>query len=88
MESLFNSVKVSIENAKKSLEDISNKKEEMKIGIQKIFTKLRNELNNREDELLLKVDKKFENFLSKENTLKKFEKLSEKIKISFNESKY
>ena len=87
LETLFNSVKTSIENIKKSLEDINNKKEEMKLDIQKIFTKLRNELNNKEDELLLKVDKKFDIFLLKENTLKKFEKLSEKIKISLNESK-
>ena len=31
----------------------------MKINIQKIFTKIRNEINNKEDELLLEVDKQF-----------------------------
>ena len=53
----------------------------MKINIQKIFTKIRNEINNREDELLLKVDNKFDNLLLKENILKNFEKWSEKSKF-------
>ena len=59
----------------------------MKIKIQKIFTKIRNEINNREDELLLKVDNKFDNLLLKENILRNFTKLSEKIKITLNERK-
>ena len=87
LEILFNSVKESLENLKKNLEDINTKKEEMKINIQKIFTKIRNEINNREDELLLKVDNKFDNLLLKENILKNFEKLSQKIKNSLNERK-
>ena len=87
LESLYNSVKESLDKIKQNLEDINIKKEEMKIDIQKIFTKIRNEINNREDELLLKVDKKFDNLLLKENDLKNFEKLSEKIKISLNEKK-
>ena len=42
------------------LEKINKNKEEVKLDIQKIFTKIRNELNNREDELLLNVDKDYE----------------------------
>ena len=57
MEDLYNSVKELLENAKKNIEDVYIKKEEMKINIQKIFTKIRNEINNREDELLIEVDK-------------------------------
>ena len=44
LENLFNSLKVSLENLKKNIEDINTKKEEMKIEIQKIFTKIRNEI--------------------------------------------
>ena len=85
LENLYNSVKESLENLKKNIEDVNIKKEEMKINIQKIFTKIRNELNNREDELLLKIDKKFDNLVFKESSLKDYEKSSKKIKFSFNE---
>ena len=51
----------------------------MKLKIQKIFTKIRNELNNREDELLLKNDEKFNNAVIQEDNVKKFEKLSKQI---------
>jgi len=40
-------------------EKIEKSKEELKIIIQKIFTKLRNALNDREDELLLEVDNRY-----------------------------
>ena len=87
LENLFNSVKEIIENLKKKLDDINNKKEEMKINIQQIFTKIRNEINNKEDELLLKIDNKFDNLFFKENILKNFENLSEKIKNSLSDRK-
>ena len=45
---------------KDAFEEINKDREELKIKIQKIFTELRNNLNNREDELLLKVDEKFD----------------------------
>ena len=35
------------------------KKEKLKLDIQKIFTKLRSILNDREDKLLLDIDKKY-----------------------------
>ena len=38
---------------------VNENKEELKEKIQKLFTKLRNVINDREDELLLEVDKKF-----------------------------
>ena len=40
-------------------EKIDKSKEELKRNIQKIFTKLRNALNDREDELLLEVDNRY-----------------------------
>ena len=47
-----------LEEIKKKYEEILLEKDKMKIKIQKVFTKLRNALNNREDELLLKINKK------------------------------
>ena len=37
-------------------EKINEQKEQMKLKVQNLFTKLRNQLNKREDELLLKID--------------------------------
>ena len=52
-----------------------------------MFTNIRNELNNREDELLLEVDKKFENNYFKEELIKESEKLPNKIKIALEKGK-
>ena len=49
-----------IDNLKKNFEKINEKKETLKLEIQKIFTKLRNELNEREDELIIQVYKQFD----------------------------
>ena len=37
---------------------MNKNKEELKIKIEKLFTEIRTQLNNREDELLLEIDKK------------------------------
>ena len=50
--------------------------------IQNQFTKIRTVLNEREDELLLKVDKLFNEIYYDETFIKKIEKLPNKIKIS------
>ena len=72
----------SINKIKNIFNKISKDKEELKIKIQKIFTKIRNEINNREDELLLEVDKQFENVFFNEDVIKNSEKLPNKIKYS------
>ena len=82
-----------LEELSKTLDDTTNKiksfiekmngaKEELKSKIQKIFTKIRNEINNREDFLLSEVDKQFEKNYLNENILKESEKLPNKIKLS------
>ena len=58
---------------------MTEKKETLKLNIQKIFTNIRNSLNNREDELLLEVDKKFEDKYFKEELIKDSEKLPNRI---------
>ena len=62
--------------------DVSEKKEKLKLEIQKVFTNLRNNLNKREDLLLLEVDKKYDELFFKEELIKESEKLPNKIKIS------
>ena len=70
----------SIKELKELFEKISAKKEEIKLNIQKIFTKLRSILNEREDELLLEVDKYYNDLFCNENIIKQSEDLPNKIK--------
>ena len=69
-----------IKDFKASLESIIKNKESLKLKVQKIFTKIRNTLNEREDQLLLEVDEQFNNTFLKEDILKEYEKLPNKIK--------
>ena len=71
LEELSNNIYKSIKELKEIFEKINKNKEELKINIQKIFTEIRNELNNREDELLLEVEKQYNNSFFKKNLLKK-----------------
>jgi len=57
------------------------------MNIQKIFINLRNTLNEREDELLLEVDKLYNELFINENIMKESEKLPNKIKISLEKGK-
>ena len=54
----------------------------MKKEIQNIFTKIRNNLNKREDELLTEVDKQFIHDFFKEDFIKEIESIPNKIKTS------
>ena len=75
LENLSKNVNESINNLKIISQKLNENKEQLKLKIQKIFTKIRNELNNREDELLLDIDKRFENLFFKEEIIKDSEKL-------------
>ena len=55
--------------------------------IQKIFTKIRNALNDREDQLLIEVDNKFEELYFNDELIKKSEKLPKKVKLSLENGK-
>ena len=87
LENLSRDFEKSIENLKKISEQIVKKKEELKLAIQNIFTKLRNSLNEREDELLNEVDDKFNEHFFDENIINESEKLPNKIKISLEKGK-
>ena len=54
LEDLSNTFEQSINVLKQIFEKINNNKEELKLNIQKIFTKIRNELNSREDEIFVR----------------------------------
>ena len=82
LENLSNSLEESINKLKKIFDKINENKENLKLKIQKIFTKIRNEINNREDELLLEVDKIFNDSFFNEDIIKESEKLPNKIKES------
>ena len=63
------------------------KKETLKLKIQQIFTKIRNVLNEREDEILLEVDKQFNNLYFNEDLIEKSKVLPNKIKLSLEKGK-
>jgi len=87
LEDLSNNLDNSIKELKILFDKIEEKKEELKLKIQNIFTKIRTVLNEREDELLLEVDNKFNNLSGNENIIKDSEKLPNKIKLSLEKGK-
>ena len=72
---------------KNLFEVMTENKEDLKIKIQKFFTRLRNKLIEREEELLLEVEDKFNNLYFKEDFLKNNEKLPKEIKLSIEKGK-
>ena len=87
LQELSDKLENSINDLKNLFEKIIKDKEELKIKIQKIFTKLRNELNNREEVLLINVDNIYEETFFEEGVLKEYEKLPNKIKASLERGK-
>ena len=87
LEELSNSLEKSINELKTIFDNINQNKETLKSKIQKSFTKLRNAMNRKEDELLEKVDKKFEDIFFKEEIIKKCEKLPKRVNYSLEKGK-
>ena len=84
---LSNNIENSIKQLKILFEKINSNKEELKIKVQKIFTNLRNALNNREDKLLFEIDKQYNDLFFDESLIKISEKIPEKIKVSLEKGK-
>ena len=59
LEDLSNKFEKNIKELKKIFEENDRNREELKLKIQKIFTNIRNSLNEKEDKLLMEVDEKF-----------------------------
>ena len=63
LQDLSNNLENSINKIKIIFENIYKNKEDLKLYIQKVFTKIRNAINEREDEILKEIDNKYdENF--------------------------
>jgi len=87
LEDLSHTLEESINELKKLFETINESKEKLKLKIQKIFTQIRNTINDREDQILFQVDKEFDECFFKEDLIKESEKLPNKIKISLDRGK-
>ena len=87
LEDLSHTLEESINELKKLFETINENKEKLKLKIQKIFTKIRNTINDREDQILFQVDKEFDECFFKEDLIKESEKLPNKIKESLDRGK-
>ena len=70
----------SIHELKKITDKIDENKEKLKNQVSKMFTKIRSALNEREDQLLLEIDNKFNEFIFDEKLIKQSEKIPNKIK--------
>ena len=87
LENLSKTLEQSINKIQKIYENIIEKREDIKLKVQKLFTKIRNELNKREEQFLNEVDIFFENNFLKEEIINDCEKLPNKTKISLEKSK-
>ena len=87
LEEHSNTIEKSINELKDIFENINKNKEELKIMISKIFTQIRNTINQREDEILIEVDQKFDNLFFKEDIIHLGENLPNKIKIALEKGK-
>ena len=79
LEEISKNIENFINEFKQFNEKVNNKKDELKKTIQRIFTKIRNELNYREDKLCEEIDIKFGELFVKEDIVKNCEKLPSKI---------
>ena len=87
LENLSNNLEKSIKELKITFDKINENKEELKLKIQKIFTKMRNIINEREDKILLDIDETFDNTFFKENFINEIEKMPNKVKLSLERGK-
>ena len=76
-----------IKNLKIIFEKINENKEKLKLDIAKIFTKIRKEINDREDKLYLEIDNYYEKNYCNEDIIKKSDKLPKRIKDSLEKGK-
>ena len=87
LENLSNNIEQKIQELKNIFTRINKDKEDLKIKVQKIFTKIRNEINEREDKISLEIDECFDNSFFKEDLIKQSENLPKKISINLEKGK-
>ena len=82
LENLYKNLLESMNEFQKIFDQINNDKEEIKLKISNMFTKVRNVLNEREDKLMVEIDKLYNDLFFKEDIIKEGEKLQNKIRES------
>ena len=87
LEELSKNFEKSIQELKSLFDKVNESKEELKIKVQKIFTKIRNSLNSKEDKIILEIDETFNDMFIKEDIIKESEKIPTKIKASLEKGK-
>ena len=87
LEDLSQKLQKSINELNELFEKFKENKESLKINIQKKFTKIRNCLNDREDEILLEIDNQYEKIYCNDDIIKESEKLPNKTKILLEKGK-
>ena len=79
LEDILNDLNSSNQELEIFFQKINNDKENIKKNIQKTFTKIRNLIHQKEDELLMLVDNIFDNLFCNENKMKEYKNLRNKI---------
>ena len=87
LDELSKNLKDSINELKILFEKLNERKEDLKLSVQKIFTKIRNTINDREDEILSQIDRLYSQINIEENNLKEINKLPNKISNSIKKGK-
>ena len=87
LEDLNRNINKKIEELKIMVEKTDKQKEELIVKIQKIFTQIRTTINEREDQLLIYLNKKFDSFGINKNILKEGENLPKLIKSNLEKGK-
>ncbi len=82
LEDLSKNIETSIKELKEMFKKINESKDALKLKIQGTFTKIKDQINEREDELLLEVDKLYEETYVSDNVIRDLDKLPNRIKSS------
>jgi len=82
LKELSKNIENSIKELKSIFDIINKEKDEIKIKIQAIFTKIRTELNNREEQLLMQIDEKYDDLFFKEELIKQVKNYLKKLYYS------
>jgi len=82
LEDLSNSFNNIFKEIKEIFEKVEKNKEDLKLKVQKAFTKIRTALNEREDKLLAEIDDLYSKRYFNEDIINKGEKLPKKIKVA------
>ena len=84
MSNSFNNI---FKELKEIFEKVEKNKEDLKLTVQKAFTKIRTALNEREDKLLEEIDNLFNERYFNEEIINNGEKIPKKIKVSLDKGK-